>query len=93
MIATGLGGATGTRLLEQLRQESVMTAFTRIAGRSPDQPHDPTSGEQTRINDRGPESAEEVELFVDKLLYLAQGVDLRSRRQRAAGCPRTCTRA
>jgi 1-phosphofructokinase family hexose kinase len=77
VIATGLaGGATGTRLIEQLRQESVMTSFTRIAGESRTNLAliDPTSGEQTEINDRGPEiSAEEVELFVDKLLYLAQG--------------------
>ena len=35
---------------------------------------DPTSGEQTEINERGPEvTAEEVELFRDKLLYLASG--------------------
>jgi 1-phosphofructokinase family hexose kinase len=77
VIATGLaGGATGTRLIEQLRQESVMTAFTRIAGESRTNLAliDPTSGEQTEINERGPEvSAEEVDLFVDKLLYLAQG--------------------
>jgi 1-phosphofructokinase family hexose kinase len=77
VIATGLaGGATGTRLIEQLRQESVMTAFTRIGGESRTNLAliDPTSGEQTEINDRGPDvSAEEVELFVDKLLYLAQG--------------------
>ena len=80
VIATGLaGGATGTRLLEQLRQESVMTAFTRIGGESRTNLAviDPTSGEQTEINDRGPEiSAEEVELFVDKLLYLAQGASI-----------------
>ncbi|MGH2988186.1 MAG: 1-phosphofructokinase family hexose kinase [Solirubrobacterales bacterium] len=77
VIATGFaGGATGTRLVEHLRQESVMTAFTRIAGESRTNLAliDPTSGEQTEINERGPEvSAEEVELFVDKLLYLAQG--------------------
>jgi 1-phosphofructokinase/tagatose 6-phosphate kinase len=35
---------------------------------------DPTSGEQTEINERGPAVAEgELELFVDKLLYLAKG--------------------
>jgi 1-phosphofructokinase/tagatose 6-phosphate kinase len=77
VIATGLaGGATGTRLLEQLRRESVMTEFTRIAGESRTNLAviDPTSGMQTEINDRGPEvSAEEVELFVERLLYLAQG--------------------
>ena len=35
---------------------------------------DPTSGEQTEINERGPSiSAEEVDRFIEKLLYLAQG--------------------
>jgi 1-phosphofructokinase/tagatose 6-phosphate kinase len=80
VIATGLaGGATGTRLLDQLRQESVMTAFTRIAGESRTNLAviDPTSGEQTEINERGPEvSAEEVELFVERLLYLAKGASI-----------------
>ena len=35
---------------------------------------DPTTGEQTEINERGPKVTEqEIELFVDKLLYLAKG--------------------
>jgi 1-phosphofructokinase/tagatose 6-phosphate kinase len=35
---------------------------------------DPTSGEQTEINERGPKVTDaELELFVDKLLYLAKG--------------------
>ena len=35
---------------------------------------DPTTGEQTEINERGPKvTGQEVELFVDKLLYLAKG--------------------
>src|SRR5204863_401614 len=35
---------------------------------------DPTTGEQTEINERGPSvSAREIELFHDKLLYLARG--------------------
>jgi 1-phosphofructokinase/tagatose 6-phosphate kinase len=80
VIATGFaGGGTGTRLLDQLREESVMTAFTRIGGESRTNLAviDPTSGEQTEINDRGPQvSAEEIELFVDKLLYLAQGASI-----------------
>jgi 1-phosphofructokinase family hexose kinase len=80
VIAAGLvGGATGTRVLEQLREESVLSAFTRIAGESRTNLAviDPTSGEQTEINDRGPEvSAEEVDRFVEKLLYLAQGASI-----------------
>jgi 1-phosphofructokinase/tagatose 6-phosphate kinase len=80
VIAAGLtGGATGNRLLEQLNRESVMTAFTRIAGESRTNLAviDPTSGEQTEINERGPKvSAEEVDLFMEKLLYLAQGASI-----------------
>ena len=38
---------------------------------------DPTTGEQTEINERGPKVTEqEVELFVDKLLYLAKGASV-----------------
>jgi 1-phosphofructokinase/tagatose 6-phosphate kinase len=38
---------------------------------------DPTTGEQTEINERGPKvSEQEAELFVDKLLYLAKGASM-----------------
>jgi 1-phosphofructokinase/tagatose 6-phosphate kinase len=38
---------------------------------------DPTSGEQTEINERGPLVTDaELELFVDKLLYLAKGAEI-----------------
>ena len=38
---------------------------------------DPTTGEQTEINERGPRvDPREVELFVDKLLYLAKGASI-----------------
>ena len=38
---------------------------------------DPTNGEQTEINERGPAvSGQELELFRDKLLYLARGADI-----------------
>ncbi|HEV2785190.1 MAG TPA: 1-phosphofructokinase family hexose kinase [Solirubrobacteraceae bacterium] len=77
VIATGLaGGATGARLLELLEEESVLTDFTPIAGetRTNLAVIDPTSGEQTEINERGPAvSGRELELFRDKLLYLARG--------------------
>ena len=47
---------------------------------------DPTTGEQTEINERGPKvSEQEIELFVDKLLYLAKGAsDVRVRGLAAA---------
>ena len=80
VIATGLaGGATGSRILEQLAEESILNAFTRIAGESRTNLAviDPTSGEQTEINERGPEvSEDEVDQFVEKLLYLAQGATM-----------------
>ena len=77
VIATGLaGGPTGSRILERLAEESILNAFTRIDGDSRTNLAviDPTSGEQTEINERGPEVApEEIDRFVEKLLYLAQG--------------------
>jgi 1-phosphofructokinase family hexose kinase len=80
VIATGFaGGPTGTRVLEQLREEDVLTDFTRIAAETRINMAvvDPTSGEQTEINERGPAvSAEEVEIFVSRLRYLAEGADL-----------------
>jgi len=80
VIATGFaGGPTGSRLLEQLRGEAVLTDFTRIAAETRINLAviDPTSGEQTEINERGPAvSAEEVETFVARLRYLADGAKL-----------------
>jgi 1-phosphofructokinase family hexose kinase len=80
VIATGLaGGATGTRIVEQLTELSVLSDFVRIReeSRTNTAVIDPTTGEQTEINERGPRvSAQECELFVDKLLYLAKGARL-----------------
>jgi 1-phosphofructokinase family hexose kinase len=80
VIATGLtGGATGTRIVDQLTQVSVLSDFVRIReeSRTNTAVIDPTTGEQTEINERGPKvSEQEVELFVDKLLYLAKGASM-----------------
>jgi 1-phosphofructokinase/tagatose 6-phosphate kinase len=80
VIATGFtGGATGTRIVDQLTQLSVLSDFVRIReeSRTNTAVIDPTTGEQTEINERGPKvSAQEVELFVDKLLYLAKGASM-----------------
>lgn len=80
VIATGLaGGPTGARLMERLAEESILTDFTWIAGDSRTNLAvvDPTSGEQTEINERGPEvSPEELDRFLEKLLYLAKGARL-----------------
>ncbi len=77
VIATGLaGGATGTRIIEQLTEEAILNDFVRIRDESRTNIAviDPTTGEQTEINERGPTVAEaELKLFTDKLLYLAKG--------------------
>ncbi len=77
VIATGFaGGATGTHIVEQLTEEAILNDFVRIReeSRTNTSVLDPTTGEQTEINERGPAvSATEIELFRDKLLYLARG--------------------
>jgi 1-phosphofructokinase family hexose kinase len=80
VIATGIaGGPTGTRIIEHLTEDSILNDFVRIReeSRMSTAVVDPTSGEQTEINERGPKVEEsELELFVDKLLYLAKGADI-----------------
>ena len=80
VIATGFaGGPTGTRIVEQLTEESILNDFVRIReeSRTNTAVYDPTNGETTEINERGPAvSAKEIELFRDKLLYLARGADV-----------------
>jgi 1-phosphofructokinase family hexose kinase len=77
VIATGFaGGATGTHIVEQLTEESILNDFVRIReeSRTNTSVLDPTTGKQTEINERGPAvSEQEVQLFRDKLLYLARG--------------------
>ena len=80
VIATGfVGGPTGSRVLEQLQEESVLTDFTRIASETRINLAviDPTSGEQTEINERGPAvSPEEVQRLFERIAYLAGGAKL-----------------
>jgi 1-phosphofructokinase family hexose kinase len=80
VIATGLaGGPTGIRISEQLTEEAILSDFIRIRdeSRTSTAVIDPTSGEQTEINEQGPEATEaELTLFRDKLLYLAKGADI-----------------
>jgi len=77
VLATGFaGGPAGTRIVEQLTEESILNDFVRIREESRTNTAllDPTSGIQTEINEPGPEVSErEAQLFRDKLLYLAQG--------------------
>jgi 1-phosphofructokinase/tagatose 6-phosphate kinase len=80
VIATGLaGGPAGARLMESLAEESILTDFTWIAGESRTNIAviDPTTGEQTEINERGPDvSSEELDRFLGRLLYLARGASM-----------------
>jgi 1-phosphofructokinase family hexose kinase len=80
VIATGFaGGPTGTRVLEQLHEESVLTDFTRIAAETRINLAviDPTSGDQTEINERGPAvSPEEVQRLFERIAYLAGGAKI-----------------
>jgi 1-phosphofructokinase/tagatose 6-phosphate kinase len=80
VIATGFaGGPTGTRIVEQLTAESILNDFVRIReeSRTNTAVLDPTTGEQTEINERGPAvTAKELELFTDKLVYLARGAEI-----------------
>jgi 1-phosphofructokinase family hexose kinase len=80
VIATGLaGGATGTRIVEALNDEAILNAFVRIRDESRTNTAvlDPTTGLQTEINERGPAvSPQELEMFVEKLLYLAKGASM-----------------
>ncbi|HEX8977155.1 MAG TPA: 1-phosphofructokinase family hexose kinase [Solirubrobacteraceae bacterium] len=80
VIATGLaGGATGTRIVEALGEESILNDFVRILDESRTNTVvlDPTTGLHTEINERGPAvSTQELQLFREKLLYLAQGASI-----------------
>jgi 1-phosphofructokinase family hexose kinase len=80
VIATGLaGGATGTRVVEGLNDESILNGFVRIReeSRTNTAVLDPTTGLHTEINERGPSvSAQELELFRENLLYLAKGASI-----------------
>ena len=77
VIATGIaGGPTGTRIVEHLTDEGILNDFVRIReeSRTSTAVVDPTSGDQTEINEHGPHVSDaELDLFVDKLLYLAKG--------------------
>jgi 1-phosphofructokinase family hexose kinase len=80
VVATGLaGGPTGQRLIEELAEESILSDLTPIAEESRINLAviDPTSGEQTEINERGPEvTAQEIDTFLDRLDYLARGASM-----------------
>jgi 1-phosphofructokinase/tagatose 6-phosphate kinase len=80
VIASGMvGGATGTRIIEALTDESILNAFVRIRDESRTNMAvlDPTTGIHTEINERGPTVSEhELAVFEQKLLYLARGASI-----------------
>jgi 1-phosphofructokinase family hexose kinase len=80
VIATGLaGGATGSRIMEGLGDEAILNGFVRIReeSRTNTAVLDPTTGMHTEINERGPAvTVMELELFRDKLRYLAKGASI-----------------
>ncbi|MBL6633902.1 MAG: 1-phosphofructokinase family hexose kinase [Thermoleophilia bacterium] len=80
VIATGLaGGRTGISIIEQLTAEGILNDFVRIAdeSRTSTAVVDPTSLQQTEINEYGPSVADaELELLMEKLAYLSKGADI-----------------
>jgi 1-phosphofructokinase/tagatose 6-phosphate kinase len=80
VVATGLaGGSNGGWILRQLREESLLIDFIRISEESRINLAvvDPTTGEQTEINERGPVvSPEELDQLLKRLDYLAAGAKL-----------------
>jgi 1-phosphofructokinase/tagatose 6-phosphate kinase len=79
VVATGLvGGATGTRIVEQLTTEAILNDFVHIEGESRTSTAvvDPTGGTYTEINEWGPAvRPEELETLREKLRYLTQDAD------------------
>ena len=79
VVATGLaGGRTGTRIVEQLTEESILNDFVRIRqeSRTSTLVVDPTSGMQTEINEWGPKvSQTELEMLLDKIRYLSRSAE------------------
>lgn len=80
VIVTGLaGGATGTRIVDGLNDEAILNGFIRVReeSRTNTAVLDPTTGLHTEINERGPSvSPRELDLFREKLLYLAKGASI-----------------
>lgn len=80
VVSTGLvGGGNGDRVLKQLGEEGLLTDFIRIAEETRFNLAlvDPTTGEQTEVNERGPRvTADELERFIERVEYLAGGARL-----------------
>ena len=79
VIATGFAaGSTGARIRELLDADQVLHDFVEVAGDSRTNLSivDPASGEQTEVNERGPEVGPgDFDRFTERLAYLASGAD------------------
>src|SRR5579884_4246734 len=79
VVATGLvGGATGSRIVEELTGEAILNDFVHIEGESRTSTAvvDPTGGTYTEINEWGPAvRPEELETLREKLRYLTQDAE------------------
>ncbi len=98
VIATGIaGGPTGTRIVEHLTDEGILNDFVRIReeSRTSTAVVDPTSGDQTEINEHGPHVSDGRARPVRRQAALPrQGRGrLRVRRQPAARSGRGVVRA
>ena len=80
VVATGLlGGATGSRIVEELTNDAILNDFVHIDGESRTSTAvvDPTGGTYTEINEWGPAvRPEELETLLEKLHYLTQGAEV-----------------
>src|SRR5258705_2846232 len=80
VVATGLvGGATGTRIVEELTNEAILNDFVHIDGESRTSTAvvDSTGGTYTEINEWGPAvRADELEMLLQKVPYLTHGAEL-----------------
>jgi 1-phosphofructokinase/tagatose 6-phosphate kinase len=80
VVATGfVGGAAGTRIVEELTREAVLNDFVRIEdeSRTSTAVIDPAGGTYTEINEWGPSvSDEELGTLREKLQYLTQGAEI-----------------
>jgi 1-phosphofructokinase family hexose kinase len=80
VVTTGLaGGETGRRIVQELASEAILNDFVPIEGESRTSTAvvDPTGGAFTEINEWGPAvRAEELEILLEKLAYLAQSAEL-----------------
>jgi 1-phosphofructokinase family hexose kinase len=79
VVATGLvGGATGSRIVEELTREAILNDFVHIEGESRTSTAvvDPTGGTYTEINEWGPAvKPDELEMLLEKLRYLTQDAE------------------